>query len=161
MIDFNKRQITGKSGKLYNISPEGLPVARWNEFLLQGSTLAWNADFSTLLNSWKQVLKLATDGNNILKNLSEIVTIARKAVSGIADFANNQPPKVIKYAALFCNTEEEDLAVYDEQLIRTKYEDWKHIPIKDFFLLSSEVTPFLTMNLKESHDPKRTEKAKN
>lgn len=157
MIDWDQRKITGKSGKVYTIAPERVSVARWHEFLLQGSTLAFNSDFETLYKSYGDIEASLTSGNDILAGINKSVNIARQAREGLKEFVNNTPPKLIKFASIFCISEGEDISIYDEPLIKRKYEDWKHIPMSDFFLLSSQVMPYLKEALQKSFPIKKGE----
>ena len=143
MIDWNKRTITGRSGKVYHIRPESIPVARWNEFLLQGANIGFNCDFKSLYDSYTTILKAATSGNDVMGAINTITSTCRTAMNELRAFSTGEPPKHIKYAALFCISDDEDITVYDEALIRSKADDWAKIPMQDFFLLSSEVTPLL------------------
>lgn len=151
MIDFEKRTITGKSGTIYRIAPESIPVARWNEYLLQGSNLAFNTDFADLYESMGLMLDKLTAGNDILNAIDTSIKTLRRLRGGLRGFTNNEPPKIIKFAALFCMSEHEDVSIYDAALIKRKFEDWKHIPMTDFFLLSKEVIPLLKEALNQSY----------
>ena len=50
MIDYEKGIITGKSGKIYKISIESISSARYTEYLIRSSLIAFNTDFETLFN---------------------------------------------------------------------------------------------------------------
>ena len=134
MIDLTSRTIKGKSGKVYYIDTENISVARWPEFEIQSSEISWNATFSELAKAWKEVHQLASTGNDVIGALAQIREISKKANETIVYYNDNPIPRIIKYCSIFCNEKEEDTGTYNETLIKAKYEDWKHIPIKDFFL---------------------------
>lgn len=144
MIDWNNRTITGKSGKVYKIEPENIKAGRWSEYEIQSLMLAFSANFKDHYHELNEMLKdIDSLGLNkiTVNDINKIRNRVVKMQGSVTDFANQPIPKYIKFCSIFCNSEDENTAEYSETLIREKYEDWKHIPYSDFFLLCSEVIP--------------------
>jgi hypothetical protein len=140
MINWEQRTIKGKSGKIYKIEPEKITVGRWAEYEIQSLMLAFGSDFKTFYTTLIDILKKIKE----IKTLGDVINIAKvieNLIAGIANFAETPEPKIIKFCAIFCNEEGEDTSNYDEIMVRQKFEDWKNIPIADFFLLASEQIP--------------------
>lgn len=141
MIDFEKRIITGRSGKKYKIVPEQISTGRWAEYEIQALELSFGNSFKDFYTKITTILKVLTDGNNILQAINTATSLTKELLKSISHYADSPEPKVIKFCSLFCIYEGEDITTHTAEQVREKYEDWKHIPIKDFFLLSSEVIP--------------------
>jgi hypothetical protein len=141
MIDWDKRTIKGRSGKIYKIAPEAISTGRWAEYEIQSLELSFGNDFSTHYKKITELIKVLTDGNNILQAINRAVTLAKELLSGISNYAETPVPRIIKFCSLFCTYEGEDITSHTADVVREKHEDWKHIPIQDFFLLASEAIP--------------------
>lgn len=140
MIDWEKRTITGKSGKIYKIEPEKIKAGRWPEFEIQSLMLAFGSDFKTFYTSLIDVRKKLTE----IKVIGDVIGVDKKIenlLAGVATYTERPEPKIIKFCSLFCNAENEDTSQYNENIAKEKFEDWKDIPIESFFLLASEVIP--------------------
>ena len=140
MIDFEKRIIKGKSGKIYNIVPEKLSVGRSAEFEIRSTLLGFNMDFQTIwkkLDEAKNTLKNATNFGAMIDGVYKIEEIQ----GNLKRWSDNQRPQIVEFCSLFCLMENEDVSVHDEEVIRQKYEDWAHIPHADFFFLCANVIP--------------------
>jgi len=137
MINWEQKTITGKSGKVYKIDPENITIGRLREYEILSLMLAFNSDFktfySTLTDIISQIEKMSAIGQ-----IFTILSKLKNLVAGIGNYTENSEPKIIRFCALFCTYEGEDLSIFTDEQIKLKYEDWSHIPSKDFFLLVSE-----------------------
>lgn len=146
MIDFEKRIIKGKSGKIYKILPEKLSSGRAAEFEIRSALLGFNTDFETIfkkIRKAKNVLSGSTSFGGIIEAHNELEQIEQ----GLLKFQENKRPAVIEFVSLFCLLDNEDTSTHDEDIIRNKYDDWSNIPIQDFFLLCANVIPSFRENL--------------
>jgi hypothetical protein len=141
MIDFKQGVIKGKSGKIYKISPETLSVHRFPFWEIYTSTLAFSMSYQQIAEVFVNII------NELSKPLTGI-TIANilNECNQRLDIVKNHPnaesiPRVVSFCATFCVTDDEDLSKFDDALVRQKHEDWKHIPIQDFFLLYRNLIP--------------------
>lgn len=140
MIDFEKRTIKGKSGKIYNIVPEKLSVGRSAEFEIRSTLLGFNMDFQTIWRKIDEADKLLEEAKNFGAMMD--ASFKLKEIKGnLKRWSDNQRPQIIEFCSLFCLMENEDVSVHDEEVIRQKYDDWSHIPVADFFLLCANVIP--------------------
>ena len=141
-IDFEKRIIKGKSGKLYKIAPEDISAGRWAEFEIRSLTISYNTDFETLLTTLREIKDIIMNGkNNAQGNAHHALKKIEEFEGGLVNYQLNSRPKLIEFVSLFCIAEGEDKAIHNEDQIREKYNDWAHIPIADFFLLCANVIP--------------------
>ena len=150
MIDYEKGIITGKSGKIYKIAISDISSARYTDYTIRSSLLAFNTDFETLFTRINTALNHLRFGKeNAQGNAYLAITELESILKGMVNYQENQRPAVIEYCSTFCISEGEDVSVHTEQQISEKYDDWKHIPLVDFFLLSMKATPKFKEYLKE------------
>lgn len=146
MINWQERTIIGSSGKIYKIEPEKISTKRFREYEILSLMLAFSSDFKTFYTTLTEIVKDIEK----MTSIGQIFTILYKIknlIAGIGNYTETSEPKIIRFCALFCNAENEDVTKFENDMITEKYNDWAHIPIKDFFLLVSEVIP----SFKESY----------
>jgi hypothetical protein len=142
MIDYEKGIIRGKSGKIYKISIESISSARYTEYLIRSSLLAFNTDFETLFNRINTAISHMRYGKeNAQGNSSNAIIELESILKGMVNYQENTRPAIIEFCSTFCVLENEDISKHSEDQIKEKYEDWAHIPMIDFFLLASKATP--------------------
>ena len=142
MIDLQKMIITGKSGKIYKIMPESISAARYSEYSLRSSLLAFKTDFETLFTSINKAIEHLRYGKeNAIGNAMNAASLLENIQKGMINFQENNRPAIIEFVSLFTIAENEDVSKHSEDQIREKYEDWSHIAIVDFFLLVSQAIP--------------------
>jgi hypothetical protein len=141
MIDIKNKVIIGKSGKKYRIAPEEISAGRWHLYMIYSTSVGMGVMFQEVFDSFSTIYKAATNGNDILGALDVIKKEAETKIKFIDRYKANEAPKVIEMCALFCIGEGEDVGEFSDTLVAQKFEDWKHIPITDFFLLSSMAIP--------------------
>ena len=140
MINWEQRTITGKSGKIYKIEPEKISTKRFREYEILSLMLAFSSDFKTFYTTLTEIIK-QIEGLTNIGQIFAILSKLKNLVAGIGNYTQNSEPKIIRFCALFCNEENEDVTKFDNDMIKSKYDDWGHIPISDFFLLVSELIP--------------------
>ncbi len=141
-IDFDKRVIHGKSGKIYKIMPEDISVGRWAEFEIRGWTLAYNTDFETLYKMFESVEDHIMNGkHNAQGNAHNALKEIQEFKNGMVNYQLNKRSKIVEFVSLFTTEKDEDVSIHTEEQIRKKYDDWGHIPVADFFLLCANVIP--------------------
>lgn len=142
MIDIQKMIITGKSGRVYKIMPESISAARYSEYSLRSSLLAFKTDFETLFTSINKAIEHLRHGKeNSIGNAMNAAALLENIQKGMMNFQENNRPAIIEFVSLFVIGDGEDVSKHSEDQIRVKYEDWAHIPIVDFFLLASHAIP--------------------
>lgn len=145
----------GRSGDKYLIQPDLLPAARANNFEDQCLELGSGKDYETRFNEYVQINQLSTScpGNDLLKNMQQIASISGNNMHEMAEFNKHPINRFIKFCALFCNKEEEDITRYDTDLVKAKADDWSHIPYSFFLHLAAIVIPgFLAIYQKTTKD---------
>jgi hypothetical protein len=142
MIDYEKGIITGKSGKVYKISIENISAARYTEYTLRSSLLAFNTDFESIFTRINKSIDILRNGKqNAQGNASDVIVELEAILKGMFNYQDNTRPAIIEFVSTFVTLEGEDVSKHSEDQIREKYEDWAHIPMTDFFLLASKATP--------------------
>ncbi len=140
MINWEQRTITGKSGKIYKIEPEKISTKRFREYEILSLMLAFSSDFKTFYTTLTEIIK-QIEGLTNIGQIFAILSKLKNLVAGIGNYTQNSEPKIIRFCALFCNEENEDVTKFENDMIKDKFDDWGHIPITDFFLLANEVIP--------------------
>lgn len=146
MIDLKAKTITGKSGKVYRIDPENISAGRFHHYMIQSATVGLGITFQEIFDSYVAMLKAVTTGNDILKALATVKNECESKLKIVDKYTAQTAPKIIEFCALFCIEDGEDVGQYDEALVARKFEDWKHIPLNSFFLLSSMAIPAFQEN---------------
>lgn len=136
-IDWEKRQIIGRSGKVYRIAPETLSTGRTPEFEIRSIALAYRTDFETLLKLIRKVKGVLRDGRTF-GEVADALNLLEKFEQGMINFQLNNRSELVEFCSLFCIGENEDVGVHTEDIIIEKYEDWREIPEVDFFLLCTK-----------------------
>lgn len=138
MIDYEKRIITGKSGKIYRIVPEIISAGRAPEFEIRSILLGYKTDFETLLKTINEIENILIKGpDNAQGNAHKALNKIDDFKKGLINFKLNNRSAIVEFASLYCIGEDEDVSNHSEDVIRYKFADWAHIPEVDFFLLSA------------------------
>lgn len=148
-IDWENRKIYGHSGKEYKILPELLTAGRAAEFQIRGMVLGFNTDFETLLKLVHNAAKRLREGNNY-GAIADTITELEQFKKGMLNYQENSRPAIVEFCSLFCIGEGENTGIHNEDIIREKYNDWREIPIQDFFLLSGQAIPYFRERLAEA-----------
>lgn len=131
------------NGKIYQVSNE-LSIDRWikmQEFQIE---LGFGVEFEEMQKNWLKVNDLA----NKMK-FTDIAVLAYNTVNGISKVYSREP-MILKFCALFFNTEGEDLGVINDEMITSKINDWKAegLGIDGFFVFSLAKVNGLAENFK-------------
>lgn len=137
MIDIKNKVIIGKSGTKYRIAPEEISAGRWHLYMIYSTSVGMGVMFQEVFDSFSAIYKAATNGNDILGALDIIKKESETKIKFIDRYKANDRPKICEMCALFCIEDGEDVGEASDNMFAKKFEDWKHIPITDFFLLSS------------------------
>jgi hypothetical protein len=140
MIDWEQKTITGKSGKVYKIDPENVTIGRLREYEILSLMLAFSSDFKTFYTTLTEIIA-QVEKLTAIGQIFSVLSKLKNLVAGIGNYTENSEPKIIRFCALFCTYEGEELDKFTDEQVKIKYEDWSHIPAKDFFLLVSECIP--------------------
>jgi hypothetical protein len=129
-IDMDAGKFTA-NGKEYFIEGS-MTIERYAQFQIYEKELAYGFSTKGIYEELKQILKLMdklmfTDCAVKLNNLTR----------GVAKIEEREPV-VLKICALYCNTQDEDRTIINEDMISKKIQDWKAegIDIRDFFALA-------------------------
>jgi len=139
-IDFESGFFFGKSGKKY-VFLDTLPIDYWISYQELIPEVSFGVDFKNLFLTCKQAYEALTTGNEILKGHKLAADLLYNQMSAIKTFASEKRhPAVLRMAALWIVTEDEDLTRYDSRIVDQKIEDWKNtgIAMEDFFLLCAQ-----------------------
>ena len=119
------------NGKTY-YQEDALSIDRWilmNELTIQ---LGFGVEYSELQ---KNIFNMIEMGNK--QRFSDIVISAHNMVNGISKMYTRKP-MILKFCALYMNTEDEDRGTINEDDISRKINDWKteELGIDGFFVFS-------------------------
>jgi len=152
-VDMEKRIIKGKSGKLYKIAPENITAGRWSEYTVQTIQLSFSTTFQSIMVKMSKAITTLrnTTGFGAVIDTAKIL---EEIIDGMNRVELASAPDIIKYCSIFCIGKDEDTRKYDPMVVQEKFEDWSHIPIKDFFLLATDQIASLNdlrSNMKRGH----------
>lgn len=133
-IDMTKPSFIA-NGKEYFIT-SFLSVARFCEFQILEKEFAYSTDLKSLfaeINSCHKMLKEAVNFGTVSDVIIKLDNLQRGVVR-----LDEKEPTALKLCALFINTEKEDPAIWNIDLMNVKIEDFKAsgIEMKDFFQLA-------------------------
>ena len=133
-----------------------ISTKRFREYEILSLMLAFSSDFKTFYTTLTEIIK-QIEGLTNIGQIFAILSKLKNLVAGIGNYTQNSEPKIIRFCALFCNEENEDVTKFDNDMIKSKYDDWGNVPIADFFLLASDVTP----SFKKSYQVVKKEQEQN
>ena len=138
MIDLST-EIFHANGRTYFIQ-DSLSVNRYEIFLKMQPELGFNTTFNKMAESFNRIVELMSDNVVTGGVIKEVIEIGVNQVSAIKHFDENRAPLMLYFCTLFCNHQDEDLAVWDRRLAHLKIEDWRKegIAIQNFFLLAQK-----------------------
>lgn len=149
-INWEERKVVGKSGKVYKICPEILSSARYVHFEIRSMTEAFKTNLDGILMTLQGIEDELTKGKlNSAGNIFNALTKLRDFKKGLVAYQEYKRTPSIEFCALFCIEDGEDVSRFDEDQIRSKWDDWKEIPDQDFFLLSLQVKVSSSKNYRD------------
>lgn len=139
-IDWENRNIIGKSGKVYLIRPELTASKLWAEYQIKGALLGSGWSFENNLKAWLYVREvLRTGKENAQGNTANALNKIDEVLDAMKRFKETEYNAEVEFCSIFCKTENEPIDLNDESIIRRKYEDWSEIP-QYFFLILCEMS---------------------
>ena len=121
------------NGKTYIVS-EKISINRYIEYQKTMPLLTFGTNFEEMFKQLKNAY------NHLNKqNFADSAVIIHNMLTNVAKVEeSSRIHPALKMAAMFINTKDEDVSVYDEELTKQKIEDWSKegYSISDFFTLS-------------------------
>lgn len=111
---------------------EGLSIERWIFMQQLQIEMGFGVEFDEMLQGWKAQYELVNK-----QKFADAAVQAYNMMNGITKVFQRQP-QILRFCALFINTENEDRATITEDTIAKKVEDWKqgNLNIEGFFEFS-------------------------
>ena len=133
-IDMTKTSFFA-NGKEYFVT-SFLTIGRYCEFQLLEQEVGFSSTFEKVfdeINESTDLLENVQCLGDVIKPFVKLDNLRRR----VAKLQEKEPP-VIKLCTLFINTKDEDPAIWNNDLMTEKIEDWKAegIDIQDFFSLA-------------------------
>jgi len=130
-LDLSKKTFEA-NGKTYHFSST-MSIERFTEFERLQAHVGFGKDFKNIYEK----LKVAYEHLNKNK-LADAAVIIHNLVNGIADNLDKREHPILQMCSLFINADEENVDVYDEDVMLAKIDDWKKegYSIDDFFQLA-------------------------
>ena len=139
-IDFDKRIIVGKSGRIYNIQPEKIASKLWAEYQIRGALLGSDMSFENYVKGIIEIEKhLRTGKENAQGNTSNALVIIDQMKQAAGRFQESKYNAHVEFCSIFCKSDNEPVDSNDEATNRRKYEDWSEIE-QSFFLILVELS---------------------
>ncbi len=129
-IDFEKKELIGKSGKTYFIEEE-VTVVRFQEFEKLQTHVGFGVDFSGVVNKLKDAYKKLNDSKPMDAGI-----ILHNLMNGIVHKIENRSHPIMELCALFVNEKDEDRGVVNKDEMKRKIDDWDQYSANDFFQLA-------------------------
>lgn len=137
------------NGKEYTIRTS-LTITRFEEFEKLQVYVGYGVDF---LNMFGNIKKAYSYMNN--SKVADASVVLYNIMNGIKDQLEERENEVLMLCSLFITLPDEDLTVYDEELLKSKIDDWKKegISMESFFTLAfSLVNGFMPVYQEVSQD---------
>lgn len=133
-IDIAKKELTGKSGKVYRIELGNVSVGRYQIYERMATTLLFGTEPAALFKTFAEIYKTATTGDSTLAALHKIAELSHGQMLKVKEATTIKDEFV--FCSLFINSEDEDRSQWDISLAERKVADWSEYDPRDFFLLS-------------------------
>lgn len=148
-IDLEKGSFVA-NGKNYSVNSV-LTITRFCEFQILEKELAFSMSFQNVFKEISEACDLFDEARSF-GEIAEARTKLDNLRRGIAKLEEKEPT-VLRICALFINTEDEDVSIWNNDLMSRKIEDWKieGIAIQDFFQFAlNSVNGFIAIYKKMS-----------
>ncbi len=147
---------TGKfkaNGNQYYIQSE-LSLERYVAYLKMTTELSFNTDFDGMNQTLNKIFKAVSSGNDILDAIRVTRELAYNQINAIADFSSREVPSILRFCTLFINTDDEDIARFDDRIVDQKIENWTEegYAIDDFFFLAANFIPSFRGAFQSQHN---------
>lgn len=130
-IDFNKGSFQA-NGKTYYIN-SSLTIERYAELQIFQAEIGPGMEYEKIFKKLHDVYKLINK-----MQFADASVYVNDLIRGFSKLEEKEPT-ILKICTLVCNTDDEDLTTYSNDLAVKKIEDWKRegIDMRDFFQLAS------------------------
>lgn len=127
------------NGKVYYIESR-LSVERWIEWRKQQIELSFSLTFEELMRDIRKAYDLINAKDS---KIVEAGIVLYNLMHGIKKIGEGSIPEVIRLAALFLNTKDEDRTHFSDALVKEKMNDWsaEGIAMDDFFAFAISTIP--------------------
>lgn len=143
-IDFTKEKYFECGGRKFFIN-ESLSFTRYRELQKISIEFGFSATFEDIFKNLSKSIESYNKHDYF--NMSIILY---KIQEGIKNLEDKDDP-ALRICALFINEENEDIAVYNEALMKSKIDCWaEELSIDPFFYLAASLVPYWT-NVYELH----------
>jgi hypothetical protein len=129
-IDFETGQLTGRSGKKYQ-TESSLSVERFTQFQVFEKELAYGLSLKGLAEKLQKLMNLVDK-----MKFAQAAILISDLQRGVSKLYERQPV-IMKIAALYINSEDEDRGVFNQDIIDAKLRDWADYDIRDFFAVAT------------------------
>jgi len=135
-----KKNYFEANGKKYHVT-QNICIERWRHFEDLQALIGFGRSFEDLFTSFKQIWEALDEKGGARVATASI--ICHNAMTGIKTKLEERHHPALMICALFCNFEGEDEKIYDEEIMKTKLEDWQKegYDVNDFFQLAWNLVP--------------------
>lgn len=135
------QKVFSANGKEYFIEPH-VSAERFREMQLIEIQLGFEIDYKKMSQRLAELYQLLNE-----QNFADAAVLCYNLQNGIADIENREMP-ILRYCAMFINTEKEDRRKVDEKVIDEKINDWNQegISYHSFFLTAISMVNGLKEN---------------
>jgi len=131
-IDFNAKELIGKTGTKYRIELDSISVGRYKQYEIKAMELGFGTNYKGVFETLSAIHKAATTGDSTLAALHKITELAYGQMTKLKSGAEYKDEFI--FCTLFINAEDEDRSVWDMNLAERKIADWVEYDARDFFL---------------------------
>ena len=125
------------NGRKYHVS-KMLSVERWRQYEDLQPLIGFGRSFQDIFDSVKKAYEALQ-----APKIADASVILHNILTGIKEKLDGRHDPALQICALFINAEGEDEKVYDEEVMKSKIEDWQKegYAIQDFFSLAWNLVP--------------------
>ena len=138
-LDLTKKYFEA-NGRKYHVT-KNMCIERWRHFEDLQALIGFGRSFEDIFKSFKQIWEALDEKGGAKVGTASI--ICHNAMTGIKTKLEERHHPALMICALFCNFEGEDEQIYDDEIMKSKLEDWQKegYDINDFFQLAWNLVP--------------------
>jgi hypothetical protein len=128
------------NGKTYHIT-QNLCIERWRHFEDLQALVGVGRSFDDIFKAFRDIWDALDDKGGAKVATASI--ICHNAMTGIKTKLEERTHPALMICTLFCNFEGENEKIYDEEVMKSKIEDWQQegYKVDDFFQLAWNLVP--------------------
>jgi len=146
------------NGRKYHIA-ESLSVERWRYYEDFQALVGFGRSFDDVFQNVKKAYEALQH-----PKIADASVILHNILTGVKEKLDQRHHPALMICTLFINYEGEDEKIYDEEIMKTKIEDWKQegFDVNDFFTIAWNLVPGFIKTYKEDLENtlNRTQKKK-